>query len=66
MVVLESERMLFSSQEAGDTESYYAMEMDAEVRRYVRWYSAEPGECREPVSPRTGPGNGRLGYGRRC
>ena len=35
MTVLESERMLFRPHEPDDLEAYCAMEMDAEVRRYV-------------------------------
>lgn len=35
MIVLESERLLFRSHEAGDLDAFCAMEADAEVRRYV-------------------------------
>ena len=35
MIVLESERLVFRSHEAGDLEAFCAMEGDAEVRRYV-------------------------------
>jgi len=35
VIVLESERLVFRSHEAGDLEAYCAMEGDAEVRRYV-------------------------------
>jgi RimJ/RimL family protein N-acetyltransferase len=35
VVVLESERMSFRSHEVADFEAYFAMEADAEVRRYV-------------------------------
>jgi [ribosomal protein S5]-alanine N-acetyltransferase len=35
VIVLESERLVFRSHEAGDLEAFCAMEGDAEVRRYV-------------------------------
>jgi [ribosomal protein S5]-alanine N-acetyltransferase len=35
VIVLESERLVFRSHEAGDLEAFCAMEVDAEVRRYV-------------------------------
>lgn len=35
MIILETERLLFRSHEAGDREAYCAMEQDADVRRYV-------------------------------
>jgi [ribosomal protein S5]-alanine N-acetyltransferase len=35
MIVLESERMYFRAHEPGDRDAYCAMEMDAEVRRWV-------------------------------
>jgi ribosomal-protein-alanine N-acetyltransferase len=35
VIVLESERLVFRSHEAGDLEAFCAMECDAEVRRYV-------------------------------
>ncbi len=35
MVILESERLLFRQHEPADLDSYCAMEMDADVRRYV-------------------------------
>ncbi len=38
MVVLESTRMRFRSHQPSDEEGYCAMEMDAEVRRYVGGY----------------------------
>lgn len=35
MIVLESERLVFRSHEAGDLDAFCAMEADAEVRRYL-------------------------------
>jgi [ribosomal protein S5]-alanine N-acetyltransferase len=35
MIVLETERLFFRPHETGDREAYCAMELDAEVRRYV-------------------------------
>lgn len=38
MIILESERLLFRQHELADLDAYCAMEMDADVRRYVGGY----------------------------
>ena len=62
MIILESERLLFRPHEPADLDSFCAMEMDPEVRRYVGGYprSREDAERRfrqgplEPTPDRLG------------
>jgi ribosomal-protein-alanine N-acetyltransferase len=62
VIVLESERLVFRSHEAGDLEAFCAMEGDAEVRRYVGGAprTREAAEQRFWSGPMR-PGTDRLG-----
>lgn len=54
MIILESERLLFRPHEPADLDSFCAMEMDPEFRRYVGGYarSREDAELRFPKGQR--------------
>jgi [ribosomal protein S5]-alanine N-acetyltransferase len=62
VIILESERLCFRPHEAADLDSFCAMEMDAEVRRYVGGYprTRENAERKFP-SGQLREGLGRLG-----
>ncbi|MBV8831529.1 MAG: GNAT family N-acetyltransferase [Acidobacteriaceae bacterium] len=45
MIILESKRLLFRQHKLLDLESYCAMEMDAEVRRFVGGYPRSRGDA---------------------
>lgn len=67
MIVLESKRLSFRHHEAADLDSYCAMEMDPDVRRYVGGYprSREDAERKFREGPlksfSEGPSSDRLG-----
>jgi ribosomal-protein-alanine N-acetyltransferase len=62
VIILESERLFFRQHELADLDSYCAMEMDPDVRRYVGGYprSREDAECKFPYGQLQGV-SGRLG-----
>lgn len=62
MIILESERLFFRPHELADLDSFCAMEMDPDVRRYVGGYprSREDAERKFPYGQRQ-EGYGRLG-----
>src|SRR6202012_3877627 len=59
-IILSSERLLFRQHQMADMDAYCAMEMDAEVRRYVGGYPRTREEAERRFMPSLDPLTRRL------